>query len=58
MMNDMSEKEQIEHFATELDRLCDWFGDEYDLTRASVIGVLQMKLHAINKEAWEEFPEP
>lgn len=53
----MNEREQIRHFAAELDKLVSRFAEEYDLPNASVIGALEMKIHAINRSAWEEEEE-
>lgn len=47
----MDEKDQIKQFADELDNLVDRFRDEYDLTFASAVGVLQMKIHLLCEEA-------
>lgn len=47
----MTEGEQITHFANDLDKLVDRYRAEYDLTFASVVGVLQMKSHLMCMEA-------
>lgn len=47
----MSEKEQIEAFADDLDRLVDRYRREFDLSYASVIGTLNMKAHLLCAEA-------
>lgn len=39
----MSEAEQIQHLADDLDKLIDRYCDEYEMTFASAVGVLQMK---------------
>lgn len=41
----MNHKEQVQHFSNALDALIDRHCDEFDLTYASVIGVLTMKTH-------------
>jgi hypothetical protein len=40
---EMSDKEQIDHFANDLDALVKRYSEEYDIPYASVVGVLQMK---------------
>jgi hypothetical protein len=47
----MTEKEQIQHFADDLDRLIERSRDEYDMSYAAVVGVLQMKIHLLCDEA-------
>lgn len=53
----MSEKEQIDHFANEIDRLADRYRSEYEMSYASVVGVLQMKIHLLCDEASERSDE-
>lgn len=43
----MSEREQIEAFADDLDKLVGHYIDEFDLTTASAIGVLAFKMHTL-----------
>lgn len=43
----MSEKEQIDAFADDIDKLVDRYANEFDMTYAAAIGVLQMKIHTI-----------
>jgi hypothetical protein len=47
----MSDKEQIDAFADDLDRLVSRYCDEFDLTCAAAIGVLQMKAWLIIQAA-------
>jgi hypothetical protein len=47
----MTEKEQIDHFANELDNLVNRFRTEYEMTYASIVGILQMKIHLLCGEA-------
>lgn len=54
----MSEQEQIIHFANDLDKLVDRYRDEYELTYASTIGVLQMKIHTLIQSAIESGRDP
>lgn len=53
----MSEKEQIDHFANELDKLVERFRKEYEMTYASAVGVLEMKIHLLCAEAEERRDE-
>lgn len=53
----MSESEQVKHLGDELDRLVDRFRSEYDMTYASVVGVLHMKAHLLCAEAAEREDE-
>lgn len=50
----MSEKEQIDHFADDLDRLVDRYRKEYEMSYASVVGTLQMKINLLCAEAGRE----
>lgn len=43
----MTDKEQTDHFADELDRLINRFSREYELCYSQVVGVLQMKIHTL-----------
>lgn len=47
----MTEKEQVDHFANEIDNLVNRFRIEYDMSYAAVVGVLQMKIHLLCGEA-------
>lgn len=40
----MTDREQTDNFASELDLLIDRYRREYDLTYAQVIGVMQIKI--------------
>lgn len=53
----MSEKEQIEQFSNELDKLVERFRKEYELTYGSVVGSLHMKAYLLCKEAQEREDE-
>lgn len=46
----MTEREQIEHFADELDKLVQRFRGEYELTYASITGCLNMKIFTLHRE--------
>jgi hypothetical protein len=43
----MKESEQIEAFQDELNRLIERFSDEFDLTLASMIGVMHVTIHEL-----------
>lgn len=47
----MTEKDKIDHFADDLDRLVDRYRKEYDMSYASVVGTLQMKINMLCAEA-------
>lgn len=53
----MSEKEQIDHFSNDLDRLVERYRNEYDISYAAVVGTLQMKIHLLCDEASESEDE-
>lgn len=53
----MNEKEQIDHFANEIDALVDRYRTEYEMTYAGVVGVLQMKIYTLCAEAVERSDE-
>lgn len=53
----MTDKEQTDHFANELDALVDRFRSEYEMSYAVVIGTLQMKIHLLCNEAEERSDE-
>jgi len=46
-MTTVDEKTQIDCFNTDLDRLIQKYGDEFDLSLASMIGTLQVKIHEL-----------
>lgn len=52
----MTEKEQIEAFADDLDRLVDRYCDEFDLSYAAAVGVLHFKAHLL-MDSWDESPD-
>lgn len=47
----MTEKDQIDALSDELDKLINRFCDEFDLARASAVGVLMFKAHTIMRDA-------
>ncbi len=47
----MSEKDQTDHFAGDIDGLVDRYRSEYEMTYASIVGVLQMKIWLLCAEA-------
>lgn len=47
----MTEETQTQRLANEVDNLIDRFRAEYDMTYASVVGVLQMKIHLLCNES-------
>jgi len=49
----MTEKDQIDHFANDVDNLVERYRIEYDMSYAAVVGVLQMKIHLLCEEASE-----
>lgn len=53
----MTEKEQIEHLANELDNLIERYRDEYEISYAAVVGVLQIKIHLMCSEASDRSDE-
>lgn len=54
----MDGQEQIQQVADELDKLIERCRIEYDLSYASVVGVLQMKTHLLCQEAAEADTNP
>ena len=46
-MDDMKESKQIEMFTDELDKLTGRYASEFDLTVASMVGVLQCQIHQL-----------
>lgn len=53
----MTDKEQTDHFANELDALVDRFRSEYEMSYATTVGVLEMKIHLLCNEAKERSDE-
>lgn len=53
----MDQKEQTFAFGDELDKLISRFGNEFDITYASIVGVLQMKIHLLCSEAEDRMYE-
>lgn len=47
----MSDKEQTDRFSHDLDALVERYRKEYDLSYASVIGVLLLQIHMLSDEA-------
>lgn len=47
----MDDKEQIQAFADDVDKLVERYRQEFDMTYAAVIGTLQMKVHLMCVEA-------
>ncbi len=47
----MTDKEQTDAFANELDKLIDRFRDEFDLSYAVVCGTMLLKIHTLFAEA-------
>lgn len=47
----MSDREQTDHFAGDVDGLVDRYRSEYEMTYASIVGVLQMKIWLLCAEA-------
>lgn len=47
----MTQRQQINALSDEIDRVVDQFRDEFDLSYAAVVGVLQMKLFLMCQEA-------
>lgn len=53
MSDGPSDKEQVRRLADELDKLVDRARSEYDLSYASMVGVLAFKQHTLMQEAQE-----
>lgn len=53
----MTDKEQIEAFAGDLDCLVSRYEKEFSLSLAGAIGVLQLKIFAISKDAFDKQEE-
>lgn len=53
----MTDKEQMDHFANDIDALVERYRTEYEITYAAVVGVLQMKIHLVCDEASERGDE-
>ncbi len=49
----MTEKEQTDHFANDVDNLVERYRSEYEMSYAVAVGVLQMKIHLLCDEASE-----
>ncbi len=47
----MTDKEQIDAFADEIDKLVERFRQEFEMSYASVCGVLHLKIHLLFQEA-------
>jgi hypothetical protein len=53
----MSEKEQVDQLASDVDAMINRYRTEYDLSYASVVGVFQMKIHMLCEEAADRSEE-
>lgn len=47
----MKDKDQITHFANDFDNLIGRYRQEYDITFAAVVGVLEIQKHLLLREA-------
>lgn len=47
----MTDREQIQAFADDLDRLADRYRDEFEISMAGVIGALEFKQFTLMQEA-------
>ena len=56
-MTSMDEKTQIGCFQTDLNRLVERYGDEFELSLASMIGTLQIKIHELVANAIDQNDE-
>lgn len=50
-MGVVREIDQLSAFSDDLDRLCDHYADEFDISAAAVCGVMLMKIRLIQDEA-------
>ena len=50
----MTEHEQIIHLSDDLDKLVERYSLEYDISYASVVGVLTMKCHLLMNQAEDD----
>jgi hypothetical protein len=46
-MTTVDEKDQIGCFESDLDRLIQRYGDEFDMSLAAMVGTLQIKIHEL-----------
>jgi hypothetical protein len=46
-MTSVDEKDQIGCFESDLDRLIQRYGDEFDMSLAAMVGTLQIKVHEL-----------
>jgi hypothetical protein len=53
----VSDKEQTDHFANDVDKLVERYRSEYEMSYATTVGVLQMKIHLLCAEAAERGDE-
>lgn len=53
----MTDKEQTQAFADDLDRLVERYRSEFELTYAAVVGALHMKAHLMCAEAKDKAEE-
>lgn len=53
----MTETDQINHFADDLDNLVDRYRNEYDISYAAIVGTLHMKAHLLCDEASDRSEE-
>jgi hypothetical protein len=47
----MNDREQLQHFADELDKLVDRYREEYEISFGAIIDALQMKSYLLCQEA-------
>ena len=53
----MTDKDQTDHFANEVDNIVERYRSEYDMSYAAAVGVLQMKIYLLCDEAQKRAKE-
>lgn len=53
----MSDTEQLQHFADDLDKLVDRYRSEYEISFGAIVGALQMKSWLLCQEAQDREDE-
>lgn len=53
----MTDRDQIEAFAQELDNLIERFENEFELPNVAAVGVMQLKIHAMLSQQLEDNDE-
>lgn len=53
----MNDREQIDAFSSDLDKLVERYAQEFELSTAAAVGVLTIKIHHLLANRWKDEDE-